>query len=348
MSPKAAAEFTKQWSALESRLRSFLLAKRVSACDVDDLVQETAARLLSLWHKVDARKPLWPLTVTIALNLVRDRSRKPDVEVLGDPPELAWSVDAEHAGLARLELARVLHAMQDLTDSQRVALLQVFEPDAISERSEAADKMLRMRARRRLANAIGRASAGLAFRFRRAADGLHALLRSEGITQALACATCLFVTTAGAGAMYPTFDDAVSANDADKDVVIVAGQELTDNFVVSSLDSGRGLSPRVTSAAASAAAADGSDLKGKGSAAAEAAGAAEGATGATSLPLPSGSLPSGDAPLPAPPAPGAPQDTVEADVTLDPPSTEGDGPVQAPIELPVGTVEELAEDALGK
>ena len=350
MSPTAAAEFTKHWPALEVRLRSFLAAKRVSPCDVDDLVQESAARLLSLWHKVDAQKPIWPLTVTIALNLVRDRHRKPAVEVLGDPPELSWAVDAEHAGLARIELGRVLSAMKDLTESQRTALLQVLEPTVASGRSDAADKMLRMRARRRLANAIGRASAGISLRLRRASDGLHALLRGEGITQALACATCLFVTTAGAGALYPTFDDAVSASEAAKDVVIVTDHSaLADHFQVTSLDSGRGLSPRVANSATAPGTGSASDLKDRkpGAAANHAGEGTEGPGTTPSLSLPPTSLPDGDAPLPHPPSPESPGSIEQPDVHVDPPSTDGDAPVQAPVELPPG-VEELAENALGK
>ena len=352
MSPTAAAEFTKNWPLLERRLRSFLAAKRVAPCDIDDLVQETAARLLSVWSKVDPGRPLWALTVTIALNLVRDRRRKPDVEVLCDPPEREWTIDAERAGLARMELGKVLRAMADLTESQRAALIQVVEPGFVSDRTEAADKMLRMRARRRLANAIGRASAGLAIKLRRVGDALHGLLtKGEGVTQALACATCLFVTTAGAGALYPAMDaeaQELTAVGASLDHEITATTSQSDVLVTRTISSEDIISPRAGATATTAESARSGRRGDKGS---DGGGAASGTDGVAdpSLSLPSASLPGGDAPLPgAPTAPDQPADpTDQAQVDVDGTDPSGDAPIQAPVELPVATVDELADDALG-
>src|SRR5688500_14735303 len=204
MSPRAAAEFSKEWPALQSRLKTFLRCKGVGAGEIDDLVQEVATRLLSFWHKLDRDRPVWPLASTIALNLLRDRRRRPEREVLGDLPDLPSSFDAAQAGIARMELAEVLRAMDDLTPAQRTALLQAIEPEEDASRSTSAEKMLRMRARRRLANAVGRACAGVGLKFRRAGDAVHAFFtKTDAVAQALACATCLFVTTAGAASMYP-------------------------------------------------------------------------------------------------------------------------------------------------
>ena len=207
MSPRAAAEFGKQWPALQRRLNAFLRGKGVPPGEIDDIVQEVAARLVSFWHKVDPDRPLWPLTVTIALNLVRDRGRRPDLEFPGELPDVAGPGDVADASIARLELAAVVRAMDALTPSQKAALLQSIFPDEDTVRSTSAEKMLRMRARRRLANAVGRACGGLALRTRRITDSIQGFFsKTEAMAQALACATCVFAASAGSTVLLPPFE----------------------------------------------------------------------------------------------------------------------------------------------
>ena len=342
MSPRAAAEFGKQWPALQRRLNAFLRAKGVSPSEIDDLVQEVAARLVSYWPKVDPDRPLWPLTVTIALNLVRDQGRRPDLEFLGELPEIAGHGDVADAGIARLELAAVVRAMDALTPSQKAALLQSISPDDEAARSTSAEKMLRMRARRRLANAVGRAFGGLALKTRRLTDSIQGFLsKTDAMAQALACATCVFAASAGSAVLYPPFQTYQAGG---QEVIAVQQNALAsqDALVSPQASSDLGtevLSPSRTSAAGpSTGGVEGKAVSRK-SGNSTAPGTVTG-TPVQSLPVPK---PPGvpEAPVPgapdadAPPAPSAPDQPTEAPGL-------GDGPVQAPSgDAPVAPVEEV-------
>ena len=166
----------------------------------DDIVQETALRLVSMWDSVDRRRELWPLTATIALNLLRDRGRIVNRDdLVGEMPELRALTDVETAGIARMELAKVREAMNQLSASHRSILMKEIGghtgaalPDA------AADKMLRMRARRKLRSAMERVSGLVALRARRLGDLFDSLvvIRETGIT-ATSCAVCLALGVGG-------------------------------------------------------------------------------------------------------------------------------------------------------
>src|SRR5687768_5809898 len=97
-------DFESEWNDLQCRLRRFLFRKKVPSSRHDDIIQETALRLLLMWGQVDRTRSPWPLTVTIATNLLRDEGRiRPVREVAGgDLPERAAKVDVERSGLARV------------------------------------------------------------------------------------------------------------------------------------------------------------------------------------------------------------------------------------------------------
>lgn len=338
MSPKAAAEFGKQWPDLQRRLRYFLRSRNVPASEIDDLVQEVAARLVSFWPKIDSDRPIWPLTATIALNLLRDRSRRHDAELPGELPECAGHSDVADAGIARLELAAVIRAMDSLSPSQRNALLQVLHPESDSP-STPAEKMLRMRARRRLANAVGRVGAGVALKFRRLSDNLHGFFsKAEGITQALACTTCLLVASGGV-----TFDSplVVPAPSGEVSPSVVAGAVATTAAMPTApaRTSYDELGPsRVASAAVATTRSAGTrpaTAKSKRPASStEAVATHPGVT----VPNPP-SLPEGDAPIPAPEPPGTPDQPVEPP-TVDAPSP-GTPPRPPQGDAPIPVVEEV-------
>jgi DNA-directed RNA polymerase specialized sigma24 family protein len=138
-----------------------LCRKGVTGGDVDDLVQEAALRLYRTWDQVDPTRDPWPLVSTITLNLVRDRARpRPIREIAADHvPELADSYEVERAGLARIELGRVENALAMLSASHRMALLSEIGDGATTTADSEATRMLRMRARRRLAAILEKASA---------------------------------------------------------------------------------------------------------------------------------------------------------------------------------------------
>lgn len=200
MSPDAKAGFETEWAVLSRRLRLLLARKRVAPAHHDDLVQETALRLVSMWDSVDRRRDLWPLTVTIALNLLRDRGRAVNKDdLVGEIPDLPAVTDVETAGIARMELRKVRAAMDQLSESHRSILMKEIGAHAAAAVPDGAgDKMLRMRARRKLQSALERVSALVALRVRRVADLFEGLLvvREPGITAA-SCALCLALGAGG-------------------------------------------------------------------------------------------------------------------------------------------------------
>lgn len=352
MSPRGAAEFGERWPALQRRLQGFLRAKGVPPGDIDDLVQEVAARLVSFWHKVEPDRPLWPLTVTIALNLIRDRSRRPELEFLGELPDVAGNGDVADASIAKLELAAVIRAMDSLTASQRAALLQVLDADE-GARATSAEKMLRLRARRRLANAVGRACGGLVLKTRKLGDAIHGFFtKADSVAQALACATCLFVASAGSATMYSplegfNFDIGTAAPAAiaaaTYDTHLMPSVSSSDAL---SLSASEELSPsRATLAGATTSPTGSSDNKGGAKGAHQAAGSEAGSTG-TGLAVSGSPVVPTNAPLPAPEPPGTPgaPDQPTQVPSVDP--GNGDAPASPPVQLPVGddpaaTVEEV-------
>src|SRR5687768_2903440 len=125
LSPELVGAFEKQWPEISERLLKLLASKNVPACKRDDIAQETGLRLFGMWEKVDRNRPVWPLAVTIALNLLRDEARRnPQREVLSEiVPEMPALHDVEDEGLARLELQRVRTAMAQLSPSHRDVLM---------------------------------------------------------------------------------------------------------------------------------------------------------------------------------------------------------------------------------
>ena len=194
MSPEAERNFEAEWALLSRRLRLLLSRKRVPLSQHDDLVQETALRLLSMWESVDRHRALWPLTVTIALNLLRDRGRAiTKDDLVAELPDLASGHDVETVGIARIELERVRRALDELSPSYRTALMREIGLSAASVSPEgAADKMIRMRARRKLKLALENVSGLVALRVRRVGDlieGMFAL--RDGSVAAASCVFCL-------------------------------------------------------------------------------------------------------------------------------------------------------------
>lgn len=152
MSPELVGAFEQQWPDVAKRLQGMLAGKNVPASKRDDVVQETGLRLFGMWEKVDRNRPVWPLVVTIALNLLRDEARRnQDREILGAVPEMPTLHDVEHQGLARIELERVQMAMAQLSPSHRDVLLNEIEPNVeVPTEARNATKMMRLRARRAL------------------------------------------------------------------------------------------------------------------------------------------------------------------------------------------------------
>ena len=141
--------FEEQWPPLAARLGKRMARSCPDACEREDLVQEVGLRLFRMWDRIDDR-PLWPLVLTIALNLRRDAHRawhEPVMPLTQDPPA---TFDVEREGLARVELRRVHEALQLLSAAHREVLLAEIGNLPPANMTAGAMKMTRMRARRRL------------------------------------------------------------------------------------------------------------------------------------------------------------------------------------------------------
>ena len=160
---KAEEFFADGWTQLAPRLRAVLARAGAPVADRDDLVQETAIRLLGMWEAVDWNRPIEPLARQIALNLWRDQWRKTGRrELVGEVAEQVAANDTERAALARVQVGEVSRALESLpTSTAAVLRLAVVESesDCPPARTSGAVRMARTRARRALLACVKVASA---------------------------------------------------------------------------------------------------------------------------------------------------------------------------------------------
>ena len=198
--------FADIWPAMSDRLRRTLTARGVPAQDRDDVIQETGLRVYRAWADIDPLRPIWPFVVTVALNVWRDllreragratRSWAEDVEVRDHH-------DVERAVLARQELASVGAAMRVLPQEQRRLLLATDELNGVVRPLLPAERVARMRARKQLARAVGRASAVVALIWVRRPLRSGALIATAYVTAMAAAVFTAPVAPAGPGDFVP-------------------------------------------------------------------------------------------------------------------------------------------------
>ena len=203
MTPERRRDFEHQWPTIQSGLKGLLVRKKVPFGEHDDLIQETALRLYGMWGRVDPGRSPWPLAVTIALNLVRDGSRRRPIREVAsaDVPDRPDSHEVERAGLARVELGRVRAALHEMSPAYRSALLvEVGDAAARATSGAAAQKMTRVRARRKLAQLVEKVSALLPLRYFRlwrlqssTEAGQWFMGARDGVLASIPCIACLAV-----------------------------------------------------------------------------------------------------------------------------------------------------------
>lgn len=158
--------FADEWPRLVPGLRAALARAGAPAVDRDDLVQETATRLVGVWEQIDWDRGVDSLAYRIALNAWRDQWRHRDRrEVLGEVPEPTDPANTERAALARIELDEVARALTVLPPATaNVLRLAAGEAEGVARPVQpvpAALRMARTRARRALA-AAARVACGFA------------------------------------------------------------------------------------------------------------------------------------------------------------------------------------------
>src|SRR5688500_12645238 len=154
--------FEDAWPELERGLREALTRRRIPVDAREDILQDTALRLLRSWDRVRPES-VWAFALTIALNIVRDEARKKERRDRTTMERPAAVCDPEHEALVRLELSRVRAALASMNDRQRSILLSEVGEATLVDLSTPALKMARMRARRRLRSLIEGASGYAAF-----------------------------------------------------------------------------------------------------------------------------------------------------------------------------------------
>ncbi len=150
-----APSFEHSWEELRPRLERMLRQRGAEPHVVDDVVQETALRLLGAWDRIDGNEPLWPLARTIGRNCLADRYRGPVVLPLADLPDRPDPQELEERGLARARLSKVQTALQILPPNDRSILLAEVGVGPRVHNSSAS-KMARLRARKRLHEVMDR------------------------------------------------------------------------------------------------------------------------------------------------------------------------------------------------
>jgi hypothetical protein len=162
--------FEGEWPTLARRLEILLTRRQVPHHVCGDIVQETAIRMLERWPRLDTGRDLWPLTATIALNVLRNEARKAERRATASEPieDEPAACTTERTVLARDDLRRVGTALSRLSVAQQRTLTS-----DLAQRGDAPDsasvRMMRMRARRRLHLELERVSALI--------GGLHSRLR---------------------------------------------------------------------------------------------------------------------------------------------------------------------------
>lgn len=154
--------FETTWPPVARRLQAALRHRKVPRAMTEDLVQETGLRLFQIWNRVDPDREIWPLALTIALNVLRDHIRTQSRRTQIAIPDAQLDYDTEAIALARVELEQVHAALDQLTDGQRSALLAEIGAAERPDESASSLKMLRLRGRKRLRALIDGASAAVA------------------------------------------------------------------------------------------------------------------------------------------------------------------------------------------
>lgn len=144
--------FESAWTEIAPRLAAILRRRGAPPDIVDDVVQETAIKLLTAWDRVDPERPLWPFARTIAINSLTDRIRRDGARPIEDIADEAMSYDLEEHVLARSRLRSVGSAMSNLRPADRDLL--IAEVTAPVRGASSQLKMARLRARRKLERAL--------------------------------------------------------------------------------------------------------------------------------------------------------------------------------------------------
>jgi hypothetical protein len=153
----SATDFEALWPELQAQLTGYLLKRGVARELADEVLQDTALRLLGCWERIDHSRPLGPLAKKIAWNLLVDHHRRTPVLLVADLPDMCSVYDIEEHRALRTRLRAAADGLRQLRDQDRAVLLAEIGVGQIT-----GNRMARMRARRRLKAIVDQAASSLA------------------------------------------------------------------------------------------------------------------------------------------------------------------------------------------
>jgi RNA polymerase sigma factor (sigma-70 family) len=168
--------FDTEWIAVSARLNGILAHRGVPRCDRDDILQETAIRLLRSWDRLDPARQVEPYARVVAANVWRDSLRRAPKE---DPVEhlpdvLPAREDTEQICMVRDDFSRVGRALHSMRPEHSRVLYAVAAEELGQEEPHVASdalRMTRMRARKHL-RLVLEAASGIAVAFGAAVNRL--------------------------------------------------------------------------------------------------------------------------------------------------------------------------------
>lgn len=162
------------WPEVAARLAGMLRRRGVDGATVEDIVQETAIRVVRSSVRFTDGDDLFRWVAVVGWRLALDARRKTERTELGAVPDRAGPIDVDHLVEQRSQLDATVRGLDRLSCSDRQAILSGLKPSTTSSRQEAVRLAVRRhRARARLMALLEGAGAVLAWLgFRRRAVGL--------------------------------------------------------------------------------------------------------------------------------------------------------------------------------
>lgn len=145
------------WPDLRADVVGYLLKRGASREVVDEVVQDTAVRLLGCWQRIDHSRPLGPLANKIAWNLLVDHYRRTPALPVAEFPDKCSVYDIEEHRVLRARLQAAAEGLRRLREQDRAVLLAEIGVGRITS-----NRMARLRARRRLQAIVDQVSSSLA------------------------------------------------------------------------------------------------------------------------------------------------------------------------------------------
>jgi RNA polymerase sigma factor (sigma-70 family) len=171
--------FEEVWPEVAHRVSAMLRRRRLSPEDLEDVLQETAARAISRRVPNVDSDDLFRWAVVVARNLAIDRFRRRKHVELVELADGPTATDVAQEAEARVVLGTVVSRFSQLSPRDRVAILSAFGPATGGRTGQVRVAVARHRARERLRALVDGLTGVIAWTWRR-------LPRARGVRIAIA------------------------------------------------------------------------------------------------------------------------------------------------------------------